>query len=84
MLKAKDFLIPTLGEAKIASPLTEAAFIDDSERVLYRTDVAEVLREAAHPEELLSFEKAGARKRLFHDPACSRAAILTAGGLCPG
>ena len=84
MLKAKDFLIPTLGEAKIASPLTEAAFIDNSERVLYRTDVNEVLREAANPDELLSFEKAGARKRLFHDPAVSRAAILTAGGLCPG
>ena len=57
MLKAKDFLIPTLGEAKIASPLTDAAFIADTERVLYHTDVTEVLREAANPEELLSFER---------------------------
>ena len=84
MLTAKDFQIPSLGEAKIASPLTEAAFIGDNDRVIYRTDVAELLREVQHPEELLSFEKAGARRRIFHDPARSRAAILTAGGLCPG
>ena len=84
MLKAENFLIPTLGEPKLASPLTEAAFIADDERVLYNTDVNEVLREAARPDELLSFEKAGARKKIFHDPARSRAAILTAGGLCPG
>ena len=84
MLTAKDFLIPSLGAAKIASPLTEAAFIADTERVMYHTDLTEVLREAEHPEELLSFEKAGARRRIFHDPAQSRAAILTAGGLCPG
>jgi len=84
MLTAKDFQIPSLGVAKIDSPLTEAAFIADTERVLYHTDVAEVLREVQHPEQLLSFEKAGARRRIFHDPARSRAAILTAGGLCPG
>ena len=84
MLTAKDFLIPTLGEAKIASPLTKSAFVSDTERVLYHTDAAEVLREAADPDQLLSFEKAGARRKIFHDPARSRAAILTAGGLCPG
>ena len=84
MLTAKDFQIPSLGESKIPSPLTEAAFIADTERVLYHTDVTEVLRETQHPEELLSFEKAGARRRIFHDPSRSRAAILTAGGLCPG
>ena len=84
MLKAENFLIPTLGEPKLASPLTEAAFIANDERVLYNTDVNEVLREAAKPDELLSFERAGARKKIFHDPARSRAAILTAGGLCPG
>ena len=57
MLTAKDFQIPSLGAAKLASPLTEAAFIADTERVMYHTDLTEVLREAAHPEELLSFEK---------------------------
>ena len=84
MLTAKDFLIPTLGTPQLDSPLTKSAFIGDDERVLYNTDVREVLREAENPDELLSFEKAGARKRIFHDPGRSRAAILTAGGLCPG
>jgi len=84
MLTAKDFLIPTLGTPKLDSPLTKSAFVSDDERVLYHTDVNEVLCEAKDPDKLLSFEKAGARKRIFHDPARSRAAILTAGGLCPG
>ena len=32
----------------------------------------------------LIFEKAGPRERLFFDPARTRAAIVTCGGLCPG
>ena len=31
-----------------------------------------------------SFERAGPHERIFHDPAWTRVAILTAGGLCPG
>jgi 6-phosphofructokinase 1 len=34
--------------------------------------------------EELQFEKAGARDRLFFDPRAVKAAIVTAGGLCPG
>jgi len=49
MLTAKDFLIPTLGTPKLDSPLTKSAFVSDDERVLYRTDVNEVLREAKRP-----------------------------------
>ena len=36
------------------------------------------------PQDLLLFEKAGPRRRLFFDPARTRAAIVTCGGLCPG
>lgn len=36
------------------------------------------------PQDLSLFEKAGPRKRLFFDPARTRAAIVTCGGLCPG
>ena len=36
------------------------------------------------PHELLLFEKAGPRRRLFFEPARTRAAIVTCGGLCPG
>ena len=84
MLTSKDFMIPALGEAKIPSPLTDTTFVDDRERVVYHTSEAVLRREFGEGGEALSFEKAGARKALFHDPARSRAAILTAGGLCPG
>jgi 6-phosphofructokinase 1 len=36
------------------------------------------------PADLMLFEKAGPRKRLFFDPKRTRAAIVTCGGLCPG
>ena len=36
------------------------------------------------PEDLMLFEMAGPRKKLFFDPAQTRAAIVTCGGLCPG
>jgi 6-phosphofructokinase 1 len=36
------------------------------------------------PEEDLLFEKAGARERIFFDPAKTKAAIVTCGGLSPG
>lgn len=36
------------------------------------------------PEDMVLFEKAGPRRQLFFDPARTRAAIVTCGGLCPG
>jgi 6-phosphofructokinase 1 len=36
------------------------------------------------PEDLILFESAGPRQRLFFDPRLTRAAIITCGGLCPG
>lgn len=39
---------------------------------------------ARMPEDLMLFEKAGPRKKLFFDPEQVRAAIVTCGGLCPG
>lgn len=36
------------------------------------------------PADLLLFEEAGPRTRLFFDPAHTRAGIVTCGGLCPG
>jgi 6-phosphofructokinase 1 len=38
----------------------------------------------AVPPELMLFEKAGPRSKLFFEPARTRAAIVTCGGLCPG
>ena len=39
---------------------------------------------AENCDDLTSFEKAGPRERLFFDPARTKAAIVTCGGLCPG
>jgi 6-phosphofructokinase 1 len=36
------------------------------------------------PPDGVLFERAGPRRRLFFDPAATRAAIVTCGGLCPG
>jgi 6-phosphofructokinase 1 len=77
-----------LGKPTVESPL-EAAFgpEDDSFRFVgddvFIRDNTEVAADATADEELL-FEKAGPRAKLFFDPAATRAAIVTCGGLCPG
>jgi len=88
--------IDTLGVARINSPLlgftahgpSEAtpwdSFTDDDSRIMVdvRTRVlAEAVAAGKQPD---SFEEAGARRQIYFDPSKLRAAILTAGGLCPG
>ena len=65
---------PTLGEARFASTLSHT--IGDEIRIPERIEVG------AEPG--LQFELAGPRKKLFFDPAKTRAGIVTCGGLCPG
>ena len=36
------------------------------------------------PEDMLLFEKASPRQKIYFDPAHTRAAIVTCGDLCPG
>ena len=70
--------ITQLGEARYDSPVLFSA-IDE----VYMP--AEIQwRGGRVPEELVLFEKAGPRKKLFFDPKTTRAAIVTCGGLCPG
>jgi 6-phosphofructokinase 1 len=71
-------MIPSLGEARFASPAQRA--VSDLARVPAR--VVHQLGEV--PAEGLSFELAGPRARLYFDPAKVRAGIVTCGGLCPG
>jgi 6-phosphofructokinase 1 len=54
----------------------QVRYVDDSQRILADPRVGGDHR--------LSFELAGPRERIAHDPAAARAAILTSGGLCPG
>jgi len=86
--KPKIVEVPSLGEPRYVSPLRrsvragegKAAFLPEN---LYVRYAVEQLGETATDEELL-FEKAGPRERIFFDPAKTRAAIVTCGGLCPG
>jgi 6-phosphofructokinase 1 len=78
-----DFTIPKLGERKKSSPIKCRKFVTE-DRVLFSQseDALRKLLAAGRP--LPSYEKAGPRERIFHDPSGSRAAIVTCGGLCPG
>ena len=77
-----------LGEPRFASPLrldTEPGnergrFVPESARIRHRVELD---ADAPAGEELV-FEKAGPRRRIFFDPAHTRVAIVTCGGLCPG
>lgn len=84
MLTKEDFLISSLGERNIPSPVVGQKFVDDNESVTYFMDPAVIAKYTAEGKAVPAFEKAGAREMLYHNPAWCRAAILTAGGLCPG
>ena len=83
-MKKTDFIVSKLGEANLPSPVTGQAFTADGETVCYETDAKKIAKYVLAGEDIPAFERAGAREKIFHDPAWSRAAILTAGGLCPG
>jgi len=83
----KQIAVPQLGECWYPSPLRRSMrwgegvghFVRDGTWVRNSVEVGP----DSSSEELL-FERAGPRQKLFFDPTQSRAAILTAGGLCPG
>ena len=80
-----DFDVPVLGPCLIDSPMRHGhAFIDDDARVLMDTELGAVTTIQSKLGRLPTFEKAGPRAKIYHNPAWSRAAILTSGGLCPG
>jgi len=79
--------IDLLGEPRFSSPLPEARFPVP----LGPEEPGDMLVPAVvdwpggqMPENLLLLEKAAPSPRLFFDPARTRAAIVTCGGLCPG
>jgi 6-phosphofructokinase 1 len=82
-----QLVVPTLGPRRIASPLGMSTtpgdgrgdYVHDDARVIFEPRY----REGAPPE-LRGLELAGPRERIFFDPARSKAAIVTCGGLCPG
>jgi len=86
-LQQQQLDVSTLGGCRHASPLRRSLqaveavgkFVPDDSRVLYEPRFR--MGEGIHT---LSFERAGAREKIFFDPAQVTAAIVTCGGLCPG
>ena len=76
--------VQTLGACTIDSPVQKRDFIEDGERILVMENTGELEHITRHLGVTPSFERAGPRRKIFHDPAWSRVAIVTAGGLCPG
>ncbi len=79
-----DTDIDALGPCSVPSTVHYQRFVTDQQRVMCEVDV-EVLeerREAGLPP--VAFERAGPREKIYFDPANTKAAIVTCGGLCPG
>ena len=86
-IRPEDTVIPTLGAAAQPSPLLArgwgkeaASFVNEAARVRYQVEIG---TDHDRPEDV-SFEKAGARERIFFRPEEVRAAIVTCGGVSPG
>jgi 6-phosphofructokinase 1 len=77
-----DFAISRLGECLVPSPMRDARFTDDDDRVLYPATSSDFKRwRGVDPP---AMESAGPRRSLFFDPAAVACGIVTCGGLCPG
>ncbi len=86
-----NFLISSLGECKIPSPIvlsdthgdSIANYVQDSEFIRY--DINAYLGETSEPLTNSDvIEKAGPRQKIYFSPNYVHAAIATCGGLCPG
>ncbi len=86
-----DTHIPTLGPAKIATPVKshfqgdgDANFISDSDRVVVDVTIPSLKRFIESGNTPPAFEIAGPREKIYFDPSKVRCALVTCGGLCPG
>lgn len=79
-----DFNIKFLGERTIQSPVHLTYFKTDEQRILFNVfldNYDQLKTETGFP---VSIEIAGPREKIFFNPAQTKAAIVTCGGLCPG
>jgi 6-phosphofructokinase 1 len=79
-----DFTIHDLGEKTIPSPVNVSYYTSDSKRILFNIYLEHYKDLTAPDGTPLSIEVAGPREKIFFDPAQTKAAIVTCGGLCPG
>ena len=86
-----DTNIPTLGEAKIPSPIKKRNrgkqlknFISDDDRIIVNLKLSDITSMIKKGKEPPCFEMAGPREKIYFDPSKLRCALVTCGGLCPG
>lgn len=91
-MRFEDFLVKSLGKGSLDSPLKKAVgsensssrFINENDRILYDVSADYFNRCRETGEMPVSFEKAGPLETIFFEPAKTKVAIITCGGLCPG
>jgi 6-phosphofructokinase 1 len=91
-MKYEDFLITTLGKGNVITPLKSSQrtdspvykFVKDDERILYDVTLESFQKYKETGLMPVSFEKAGPKETIFFEPAKTKVAIVTCGGLCPG
>ena len=89
---AEDFAVEQLGECIFDSPLMPLLdyrqhtvnYVEESDRILVENTVSAISQINDSSNELFGLEPAGARRNIFFNPATTKAAIVTCGGLCPG
>lgn len=88
----RELEVRTLGPCRFDSPLlpglsarrTTQHSVREDDRVLFDDTVQTVGAYGVPVTELPSLEPGGPRRKIYFDPAKTRAAIVTCGGLCPG
>jgi 6-phosphofructokinase 1 len=91
-MKYEDFLVSSLGKGSVVSPLKQSQrtdspvykFVKDNERILHDVTLDHFNKYRKSAQLPVSFEKAGPRETIFFEPAKTKVAIVTCGGLCPG
>lgn len=78
-----SFEIESLGECTIDNPVKRDRYVSDDEKIVFPSQLKNV-RQLINNEYFPAFQKAGPRRKIFHDPCWTKAAIVTCGGLCPG
>jgi len=76
-----EFRVERIGQGTFPFPLDSGVFIDDADGILVDATLSGIKQKGGEPDYL---ERAGLREKLFFDPAATRAAMVTCGGICPG
>jgi len=82
--QAHELRCKSLGVCSVDNPMVGQRFVEETKKVVLMSDAEEIRELHKNGHELPALEHAGPRRRIFHDPAWTRAAMVTCGGLAPG